>query len=147
MDLGDIIAQLHAERGRLDQAIAALEGSAPRRGRPPKVVTGRMAPSYECCGTQAHLSRDEGTMGSQKEKRIFSETGKSNGKEAFSSSPNEPCCEKETVCSDEGTMGGTQAAGESCVIGEPGSADYFQAHVIVVAALYSKRMTWALTKA
>ena len=40
MDLRDIIAQLHAERGRLDQAIAALEGSTPRRGRPPKVVTG-----------------------------------------------------------------------------------------------------------
>jgi hypothetical protein len=60
-------------------------------------------------------------MGSQKEKKIFSETGKSNGKEAFSSSPNEPCCQKETVYSDEGTVGGTQAAGESCVIGEPGS--------------------------
>jgi hypothetical protein len=40
MDLRDIIAQLHAERARLDQAIAALEGSAPRRGRLPKVVTG-----------------------------------------------------------------------------------------------------------
>jgi len=40
MDLRDIIAQLQAERGRLDQAIAALEGSAPRRGRPSKAVTG-----------------------------------------------------------------------------------------------------------
>ena len=40
MDLRDIIAQLHAERARLDQAIAALEGSTPRRGRPPKAVTG-----------------------------------------------------------------------------------------------------------
>jgi len=39
MDLRDIIAQLHAQRGRLDQAIAALEGSAPRRGRPPRAVT------------------------------------------------------------------------------------------------------------
>jgi len=37
MSLEDVIDQLHAERGRLDEAIAALEGSSPRRrGRPPK---------------------------------------------------------------------------------------------------------------
>lgn len=40
MDLPNILARLHGERSRLDQAIAALEGSAPRRGRPPKAVTG-----------------------------------------------------------------------------------------------------------
>jgi hypothetical protein len=99
-------------------------------------------------------------MGSQKEKRIFSEIGKSNGKEAFSSSPDEPCCQKEAVGSDEGPVGGTQEAGESCVISEPGSGGLFPTRVIATAALsytpthhsetarkavgswgYSKRMT------
>jgi len=65
-------------------------------------------------------------MGSQKEKWISRQTGKSNGKEAFSSSPNEPCCQKETVCSDEGTVGGTQAAEESCVIANPGRGGLVQ---------------------
>ena len=37
MSLEEIVDQLHAERGRLDEAIAALEGLSPRRrGRPPK---------------------------------------------------------------------------------------------------------------
>ena len=40
MNLNEVIDQLHAERNRLDQAIAALEGSAPRRGRPPKGIVG-----------------------------------------------------------------------------------------------------------
>jgi len=40
MNLNEVIDQLHAERDRLDQAIAALEGSAPRRGRPPKGFAG-----------------------------------------------------------------------------------------------------------
>jgi hypothetical protein len=30
-----ILAELKAERDRLHRAIAALEGTAPRRGRPP----------------------------------------------------------------------------------------------------------------
>jgi hypothetical protein len=35
MDIQNILAQLKSERGRLDAAIAALEGSGPRRrGRP-----------------------------------------------------------------------------------------------------------------
>jgi len=68
-------------------------------------------------------------MGSQKEKWISRETGKSKGKETFSSSPNEPGCQKETVCSDEGTVGGTQAADESCVIGEPGSGRTISRHM------------------
>jgi hypothetical protein len=36
MDISEIVTHLTAERDRLDQAIAALEGSSPRRGRPPK---------------------------------------------------------------------------------------------------------------
>ena len=36
MNLQEVIFQLRAERTRLDQAIAALDGSTPRRGRPPK---------------------------------------------------------------------------------------------------------------
>ena len=36
MNLQEIVAQLRAERNRFDQAIAALEGSAPRRGGPRK---------------------------------------------------------------------------------------------------------------
>lgn len=36
MTLQEIVSQLRAERDRFDQAIAALEGSSPRRGRPPK---------------------------------------------------------------------------------------------------------------
>ena len=36
MDIAQIVADLTAERNRIDQAIAALEGSSPRRGRPPK---------------------------------------------------------------------------------------------------------------
>ena len=39
MDLQDIVDQVRAELNRLDQAIAALEGTTPRRGRPPKAVT------------------------------------------------------------------------------------------------------------
>jgi|SRR5271166_1917755 len=37
MNRQEIIDQLRDGRGRLDQAIAALEGTAPRSGRPPKV--------------------------------------------------------------------------------------------------------------
>jgi hypothetical protein len=33
-----ILAELKAERDRLHRAIAALEGTAPRRGRPPKAT-------------------------------------------------------------------------------------------------------------
>ena len=40
MDLENVLAELRSERGRIDQAISALEGLAsppgPRRGRPPK---------------------------------------------------------------------------------------------------------------
>jgi hypothetical protein len=36
MDINQIVADLTAERNKLDQAINALEGSRPRRGRPPK---------------------------------------------------------------------------------------------------------------
>lgn len=41
MDLKSVLEQLHSERDRVNQAIAALENlqgvsSAPRRGRPPK---------------------------------------------------------------------------------------------------------------
>jgi len=35
-DVQEIIAYLHTERTRLDQAITALEGVTPRRGRPPR---------------------------------------------------------------------------------------------------------------
>jgi hypothetical protein len=38
MKVQEIVAYLHAERTRLDQAISALEGSSPRRGRPPKAL-------------------------------------------------------------------------------------------------------------
>lgn len=129
MDLRDIIAQLHAELNRLDQAIARIGGLRSSSRSSAKSRYPWEALSYECCGTQAHLSRDEGTMGSQKEKWISGETGKSNGKEAFSSSPDEPCCQEETVCSDEGTVGGTQAAGKSCVVGEPGSGRAISKHM------------------
>jgi hypothetical protein len=36
MDINQILSDLTAERNKLDQAIQALEGSRPRRGRPPK---------------------------------------------------------------------------------------------------------------
>jgi predicted ATP-grasp superfamily ATP-dependent carboligase len=36
MDITQILSDLTAERNKLDQAIQALEGSLPRRGRPPK---------------------------------------------------------------------------------------------------------------
>jgi hypothetical protein len=41
MDIGNVVAALKQERGRIDRAIAALEGlsSAVRRGRPPKAVS------------------------------------------------------------------------------------------------------------
>ncbi len=42
MDTQSILSELHEERDRLDQAIAALEGSSPRRrgpGRPASVFT------------------------------------------------------------------------------------------------------------
>jgi hypothetical protein len=38
MNLQEISDQLRNERDRLDQAIAALEVTAPGRGRPPKVI-------------------------------------------------------------------------------------------------------------
>ena len=48
MDINQIVADLTAERNRIDQAIAALEGSAvssqPRRGRPPKALTSQPPP-------------------------------------------------------------------------------------------------------
>jgi len=36
MNFDQIVSDLKAERAKLDQAIQALEGSSPRRGRPPK---------------------------------------------------------------------------------------------------------------
>jgi hypothetical protein len=36
MDIQQILSDLHSQRSRLDRAIAALEGLAPRPGRPPK---------------------------------------------------------------------------------------------------------------
>jgi hypothetical protein len=36
MNINQIVSALTDERNRIDQAIAALEGSRPRRGRPPK---------------------------------------------------------------------------------------------------------------
>src|SRR5580700_914476 len=36
MEINEIVAELTAGRTRIDQAIAALEGSRPRRGRPRK---------------------------------------------------------------------------------------------------------------
>lgn len=42
MNVDNILSALKAERYRLDQAIAALEGaSGPRRGRPPSSQAGR----------------------------------------------------------------------------------------------------------
>ena len=39
MNIHDILDYLKAELSRLDGAITALEGSSPRRGRPPKSAT------------------------------------------------------------------------------------------------------------
>jgi len=39
MDIDHIVSLLIAERDRLSQAIDALQGGAPRRGRPPGPVT------------------------------------------------------------------------------------------------------------
>jgi len=41
VDIERIVADLTAEHNRIDQAIAALEGSSPRLGRPPKASKGR----------------------------------------------------------------------------------------------------------
>ncbi|HEX8798775.1 MAG TPA: hypothetical protein VF772_09190 [Terriglobales bacterium] len=69
-------------------------------------------------------------MGSSEEEWwVPNETGKNFSKEDCSSAPDEPCCQEETVCSDEGTVGGTQAAGESCVAGEPGSGRAISKHM------------------
>jgi hypothetical protein len=40
MDINQIVSALTDERNRIDQAIAALEGSSPRRGRPAKAGSG-----------------------------------------------------------------------------------------------------------
>ena len=49
MDLNKMIAELQAERGRLDQAIVALErlsaGQSRRRGRPPRWLKEQMEKS------------------------------------------------------------------------------------------------------
>lgn len=48
MDINQIVTELTAERNRIDQAIAALQGSdgssRPRRGRPPKAQSSEAAP-------------------------------------------------------------------------------------------------------
>ena len=44
MDINQIVVELTAERSRIDQALAALEGSRPRRGRPPKSRSSHAAP-------------------------------------------------------------------------------------------------------
>ena len=41
MDINQIVAELTAERNRINQAIAALQGLGPRRGRPPGSATGK----------------------------------------------------------------------------------------------------------
>ena len=85
MDLQDIVDQLHAERNRLDQAIAALEGTTPRRGRPPKAVTG---------GNRRVMSaaaRKRISAAMKARWWVPNETGKSCSKEDCSSAPDEPC--------------------------------------------------------
>jgi hypothetical protein len=48
LSINQIVAELTAERNRIDQAIAALEGSdsssRPRRGRPPKAHSSQATP-------------------------------------------------------------------------------------------------------
>jgi hypothetical protein len=71
MDIQTIVADLKAERNRIDQAISALEGrslsSQVRRGRPTKAkqVGGiRQEPSSdERRRPQAHFGCDEETLG------------------------------------------------------------------------------------
>jgi hypothetical protein len=41
MDIDNIVSDLKAQRNRIDQAVSALEGSALRRGRPPKSASGK----------------------------------------------------------------------------------------------------------
>jgi hypothetical protein len=41
MDIKQIVSALTAERDRINQAIAALEGSSPRLGRPPNSSAGK----------------------------------------------------------------------------------------------------------
>jgi len=40
MDINYVVAELTAERNRIDQAIAALEGSSPRPSRPANAASG-----------------------------------------------------------------------------------------------------------
>ena len=44
LDISQIVAELTAERNRIDQAIAALDGSHPRGGRPPKALSSQAGP-------------------------------------------------------------------------------------------------------
>src|SRR5450631_1598497 len=45
MEISRIVSDLKEELARLDQAIAALDGSRPRRGRPPKSHRRTMSPA------------------------------------------------------------------------------------------------------
>ena len=71
-----IIAMLIAERDKLNRAIEALQGSAKRRGRPPKAVAGTTAPiasapkrkRRSAAQRKAQADRMKAILGSEAEK-------------------------------------------------------------------------------
>src|SRR4051794_30658587 len=56
MDIQNIVQALRQQRSQLDAAISALEGTAPRRGRPPKTSLLRRGPHTMSDAARARIS-------------------------------------------------------------------------------------------
>jgi len=66
LNVQSIIAELEAERNRLDQAITALQGRTRRKGRPPSVGSSDVRSREEEVGSFRKTQMGEGKSGGEK---------------------------------------------------------------------------------
>ena len=103
MNIHQILDDLKAEFSRLDGAIAALEGSNvsshSRRGRPPKSA------SHARTMSPAARKRISAAMKLRWAQRTGRTPAKKATKRTCCSKADEPCHEKEAVCSHEKALG------------------------------------------
>ena len=101
MNIESIVSALKEQRGRIDQAVAALEGlgSPPRRGRPPKATSTQSR-------SRRHMSAAARKRISEAMKQRWAKwKGKSAPKKTKTRPGNERRCQEEVIGADEGALG------------------------------------------
>jgi len=87
MTLQEIVSQLRAERDWFDQALAALEGSAPRRGRPPKDSRGSEQHVMSAAARKRISAAMKARWAARKKRVSTTKTAKKPGKKAAGRRP------------------------------------------------------------